>query len=395
MNYRELRRQVLLEGTTKTSEHLQVHLKKKNLRPGDFSVRELCEAYMGSEWVQNLHPKSGGRMTVTEADGSAVAYADFSGITGQIFYDQVHEGYESEENVFSQIVPTKPTSILDMEKIPNISRISDEFVVIGEGEDYPNFGVAQDYQHRASLEKRGGIISVSKEAILGDKTGMLLERCQGLGMILGTNREKRIIDAFIDENATAKSAVLGGHRYHWNDTTYATHQLTSPWINVATSNGLVDHTDIENAWLKLRAILDPYTGEPINIRPKHLVVTPQNAFTAWRILHTLDVRTHAGGYAQTGNLIDTNAPSPVKAFLGDLQLVTSQQLANRAATDSDWWLGDLAKVVQYASLWEILPEEAPKWTPLAFNRDIVVQHKISEMGRAWVRDPRWVVESRA
>ena len=66
--------------------------------------------------------------------------------------------------------------------------------------------------------------------------------------------------AFFVVNGGAKSAALGGHRYHWKGTSYGTYQTTTPWVNVATSAGLVDWTDVEAAWLLLAQMVDPYTG---------------------------------------------------------------------------------------------------------------------------------------
>lgn len=404
IDYRELARAKHHEGTGRARQILIESLGGdpgdprgifKDGPPDNFSIKHACEVFMGREFVDAMDPKRGSTVNLMEADGAAIAYSDFTGITGQIFFNEVHQGYEMEKDVFSQIVTTKNTNILDMEKIPGISMPSDEFVVIGEGEDYPNFGVSQDYQHRAALEKRGGIIQVTKEAIAGDKTGLLTGRCKELGKMLGRNKEKRIIDSVIDENTGAKSAVQGGHRYHWLDTAYATYQASTPYINLKTSNGLLDFTSINQAWLLLKAMTDPFTGEPIEIKIRHLVVTPTNAMTALRIKHTLDVRMHSGGYAVTGNLVDTRSESPLKDVIGDFKIVSSQLLAARAATDTDWWIGDIAEAVEYHSLWDVLTEEAPSFTEQSFRRDVVFQYKVSEMGRAWVKNPRYLCENNA
>lgn len=397
INYHELRQQVDLLGPEQTFRHLNEALEARHLHPTDFTIRELAEAFMGREWVDNLHPKRGRyqQASLLEADGTAVAYSHFGNITGQIFFNMIKEAYELPEFVFSKVIPTKGTTILDMEKIPGIADVGDEFSEIAEGDEYPNFGVSEDYQEIAAKRKRGGIVPVTKEAIFGDRTGVLLERCKKLGYWLGYNKEKRLIDVVIDENGGAVSATLGGHRYHWKGTSYATYQTSTPWDNVTTSNGLVDWTDVENAWLTLIGITDPYTGEPILQNPKHLVVTPQNLMTARRIMTATNVQTHSGGYATSGNLADTHAPSPLKAVMGDLEILSSQLLAARAATDTDWWMGDLSKAFAYFAAWDVLTEEAPVNSREAFQRDIVFQTKASEMGAAATIDPRVVQESRA
>lgn len=411
---RDIGRMVHHEGTTKTSEMLTRMLKDKHIRPDDISLAHLCESYMGREYMDSLNPTSGRtptfhtpttdhlsgqRAPLLEADTSSVSYANFAGITGQIFFTEINRGYELEEAVFDSIIESKSTNIFDMEKIPNITMPGDEFSVVGDTEDYPFFGVGQNYQHRAALEVRGGIIPVSKLAIKGDKTGMLLEQCKTLGKFLKINKEKRLIDAVIDSNTGAKSAVNGGHRYFWLDASYASYQTATPWINVAANNGLIDFTSINNAWVIQRAILDPFTGEPIDLKMRHLIVTPTNYFTAIRIKRTLEVRIHSGGYATSGNLVDTKSTDPVKEVVGDLRIVSSERLAQRLTTGSGlqttWWLGDLTEAIRYAEMWKVTTEEAPSYTEAAFKRDIIFQHKASEAGRAWWKDPRQLLESTA
>lgn len=393
---RELKRQVeLAKGDTlQLTEHLVEALKTKKLKPEDFSIRELAEAYMGSEWMQSLMPKSGryrGSRDLTEAD--AVRYSDFSSITGQLLFSKILEGYEDEALVFSQLVPSVPTDIQDMEKIPGLSNVGDEETIVGEAEDFPFVGFAEDYIEVASKRKRGMRIAITKEAIRGDKTGQLLDRARKLGYYDALNLEKRCIDAVIDENGGAVSAALGGHRYHWRGTSYGSFQTTTPWDNITTSNGLVSWTDVENALLTLRAITDPYTGEPINIKVKHLIVTPQNEMTARRILTATGTRTHEGGYAATGNLNEFTTGNPLSGY--NFQVVTSQLLATRAATDTDWWLGDIGRAVNRFVNWQQEIEEAGPNHPDSFARDIMMQVKVSVKDAVSVIDPRFLHESQA
>lgn len=391
INYRELAQQVKHLGRAKAVRNLTEALAEKHLRPEDFRIRELCEAFMGREFVQNLHPKSGRYVSLQEADGSAVAYGHFSNITGQIFFTMTKSAYENEEFVFSKVVPNKPTELMDIEKIPGITGIGDEASTVNEGDPYPFAGVSEDYQEVGAKLKRGFIVPVTKEAIFGDRTGFLLERCRKGGYWMGVNKEKRIIDALIDENTRAASIAAGGHRYHWKGTSYGSYQSSTPWANIKTSNALVDWTDVEGAELLLAAMVDPYTGEPILVKPTHIVVTPQNLHTARRIIGATNVQLHSGGYATSGNLVDTHSPNTLDTY----QILTSRLLAARAATDTDWWFGAPGEAVAYFENWGITPEEAPANSPDAFLRDIVNQFKISEKGDPFVMEPRVMVENQA
>lgn len=397
LSYRDLREEIQHNGSTQTTEYLTELLNKREIRPEDFSIREVAEAYMGREWVDNLHPKRGryyDRQALMEADGAAVSFADMSNVTGQIFFSKVKEAYENEEFVLSDIIPSIQSDILAMELIPSITVPSDEFTVVPEGGEYPNVGIGEDFQHRAAMQKYGSILPVTKECIFSDRTGLLLQNASKLGDALGVRKEKQLCDMLLDENAGAISATLGGHRYFWKNVSYSTY-VTTPWSNLVTSNGLVTYLQIEQAWLALVQITDPYTGEPIRIRPRHLVVQPTNLMTATRIKRTLNVQTHAGGYALTGNLADMHAPSPLNEVVGDLEIVHSQQLAARSARNTDWWLGDLTKAFAWYYAWDITEDEAPPNSREAFHRDIVFQKKVSMMSAAATMDPRYIVENRA
>lgn len=401
INYREIKSLVENLGERQASRYLENALESKKLRAQDFSIRELAEAFMGREWVDNLHPKRGRFVgqDVLEASGDAVAYSQFSHITGQLFFSMVKENFENEQFEFGKVIPTKPSDILSMEKIPGISGVGDEFSVIGEADEYPNFGVSEDYIEAAAKAKRGGIVPVTKEAIFGDKTGKLLDEAKKVGYYLGLNKEKRLIDTVCDENGGAVSAAVGGHRYHWKGTTYATYQTSTPWDNVTASNALIDYTDVENAWLTLVGITDPYTGEPILQKPTHIIVTPQNAMTAHRILTATGITAHMGNYPTSGQTapdIYTDSPSPLQHVgLSGLTVLTSQLLAARAATDTDWWFGAPGKAFVYLAAWDITTEDAPTNSPAAFRRDIVFETKVSEMGCAATLEPRIMTECQA
>jgi hypothetical protein len=397
INYQDLKQLVEMEGPEACERHLVDALENRHIQPSDFSIREMAEAFVGREWVDSFRPKSGRTVRLVEAD--AVSFSHFSNITGQVFFNEVKTAYADEEFVFSAVVPTTPSRILDAEKVPGLSGIGDEFDVVGEREEYPMVGFSEDYVEVAAKRKRGGIVAVTKEAILADLTGNLLSNARKIGFWLGLNREKRIIDAIIDENGGATSIVNGGHRYHWRGTTAATYQTSAAafpfYDNVTTSAGLVDWTDIDEAWRTLAAITDPYTGEPILIQPTHLIVTTQNLWTAARIVNATEVRNTTPGYATTGNPNQTDTRNPVQMVLGNLQVLSSRLLTARAATDTDWWLGNPQKAFRYFSIWDITPEESAQNSQDAFRRDIQMSFKISEMGCAATIEPRLMNESRA
>lgn len=396
INYRELKAQVDKNGRRWAAQHLTEAMDPKRanrLRPEDFSIRELAEAFMGREWVENLHPKRGRFVGLQEADTTAVSYTSFSNITGQIYFNAILEAYDQEDFVFSKIIPTKPTDLQDTEKIAGITGIGNEAEVVGENDPYPMVGVSENYIEVGAKQKRGHIVPVTKEAIFGDRTGLLLDRCKQVGYWLGYNREIRLIDVFLDENTGATSIVNGGHRYHWRGTSYATYQASTPWVNIKTSNGLYDYTSVAAAWLLLANMVDPFTGAPIMVQPDSIIVTPDKYWDAVRILHMTEVKSIVGGYATSGTPVQSGGPNPINFVLPSMNLITSRLLKQRAATDTDWWVGNPRRAFAYFSNWDITPEESPSGSSEAFHRDVVLQLKASEKGTAATMEPRLMVEN--
>lgn len=342
------------------------------------SWQRLIEEFFegGSEYVRGCNPEYGGSgtsLTQLMEAGDAVTSAMFANITGQIIYAETMAGFDDEVFVFSDIVPNVPTKF-NGEVIPGMGRMGDVAEVIPEGKPYPRAGLNEDWIQTPTTQKRGMMIDLTREAIFFDRTGLLLERAREIGRWLGYNKEIRLINAFIDENATA-------HRYNWKGTVYATYQTSTPWDNVTASNALADWTDIDAAEQTLSAILDPNTGTPILNIPRHVVVARQNLYTARRIINATEVRVGDGASVTT----QTIGRNPIET---PYQIVSSQLLAAQLATDTDWFLGDISKQLRYMENFPMQVQQAPVNTGDMFERDIEASWKAGERGAAVVVEPR-------
>ena len=383
INYRELKRQAELNGAEATVNHLTEALENRDLRPEDFSIRELAEALIpdGREWVQSMNPRHGDSMFLQET--GAVKNSSFSNITGQIVYSKVLQGFESEQFVFSGEVETVPT-VFNGERVPGIGGMGDEFERVDEGQPYPLIGPSEDYIDTPATTKRGGIVALTKEAIFFDRTNRLMEEARRIGEFYGLNKEKRVIDAIIDENAGAASIRAGGHRYHWRGTSFATFFATSnQWLNQSATTALVDWTDVEALELLLAAITDPNTGEPVMVLPDAIIVTPTLMHTARRIISATEIR-HGPQGATGATAVTANSPN----VLDNYRILSSRLLATRLATDTDWFLGNVRRAVAYMENWPATVTQAPANSEDDFKRDIVMQWKVSERGAAVVQEPR-------
>ena len=382
IKYRELKRRYELDGAQKTVDHLSESLREKHLRAEDFSIRDLAETLVpdGHHWVRQLDPRSSSGVNVMES-GDGVDVTAFLNITGQVIYSKIMDAYRQDAFVMSKLVDSIPTKF-DGEKIPGVARISDQIDEVPPGMPYPHLGFGEDYIETPSTTKRGFIVPVTKEAIFFDRTHLVLSRAAEVGEILGLNKEKRLLDLLIGVT----------NNYKWRGTSFNTYQASTPWVNVITSNALVDWTNVDAAEQLFADILDPNTGEPVLVSASTVLVMPAYRHAANRVFHAAEIH-----YTASGSATNTIAANPLSTYR-----VVESRLAYRrvlssgvAAVDAKkwWFIGDFTKAFAYMENWPITVTQSPLSSEADFNSDIVVRFKASERGAAAVMNPRYVVKN--
>lgn len=387
INVRELSQMYAGLGARETcrriSQLLEMNMNGQpgGLAPSDFSIRDLAEALVpdGREWVRSMDPRNASSVL----ESGAVDSTAFSNITGQLLINQLMRSYQSEEFIFSQLVPTVPTR-LSGEKVPGITGIGDKAQEVKEGMPYPSAGVGEDYIETPATAKDGVIVGITKEAIFFDRTGMLLQQASQVGEALGIKKEKSIIDVFI--------GAINNHK--WKGTSYNTYQTSTPWINklAGAGNALVDWSSVELAENLYDEMVDPNTGEPILITAMQLIATPSKRHTINRILNATEIR-----YTASGSATETIAANPMSStgYRGiTSRLLYSRLKAEGATADqakATWFLGDIAKAFAYMENWPITVTQAPNNSEAEFTSDIVARFKASERGVAASMNPRYMV----
>lgn len=349
------------------------------VKADEFSVRDLFEALVpdGREAIRYLDPRHQSLQT-TESVNSTL----FSAITGQIIYSKILEAYESEDFVFSRLIDDVPTNFLDGEKIPGMTRIGDDAQIVAEGAQFPRSEFGQEYIETPATVKRGNIVSVTKEAVWSDRTGLILRRAGEVGEWLGANKEKRLVDV----------AIGAVNNYKRNGVAVNTYQTSTPWIN-DHANVLVDWTDIENSELLMSDIVDPNTGEPISLTGTDIVVGPYKFRTAMRIAGASEVRHIANNIETAGSNPVGGAFMPIRSSYLTSRVVS--QLSQTASNAKEWWLhGNFKKAFAYMQAYPITTVQAPQNSYLEFERDIVSEYKTSERGVAVVMDPRYIIRNK-
>jgi len=383
IKYRELKRMYELDGPAKTVKNLQESLQKGELKPEDFSIRELAEATLSPERVRQMDPRSGGVCMLEAGDG--VDVTAFSNITGQLVMTTVLEAYEQEAFVLSGLVQTIPTR-LDGERIPGLGRISDDISEVRPGMPYPNLGFGEDYIDTPQTTKRGFIVPVTREAVFFDRTNLVLGRASEVGEVLGLNKEKRLLDLLVGvtNNYTWKGAA-----YNTYSTTGAATAPDGNWINQMTDE-LVDWTDVDAAEQMFANILDPNTGEPVLVQATTVLVTPAYRHAAHRIFNAAEIK-YTSGPVQTVAANPLGNYTVVESRLAYRRLIAANIAAS--AAQKYWFIGDFSKAFAYMENWPLTVTQAPIGGEADFNQDIVIRFKASERGAAAVINPRYVVKS--
>lgn len=376
---------------------LREAFKAKQLRASEFDLGEAFSECFGFGEYEACRRDNRRSLTgVMEAAGAVTTNA-FANITGQIVYSAYMESYEAPEFVFKGLIPEITTVNLQGEKVAGIKGLGDETQVVAENDPYPLVGTSEDYIETPALQKRGFIVPVSREAILADRTGLLLERCNRVGHWMGYNDELRAIDCIVDRGGGAVSAKSGGHRYHFRGNsiaTYGDNSGTHNWDNLSASTGLVDYSDFEAMELLLAAMADPGTGVVTGAyrgAAQHVLVCTANVHTVQQVLQAQWIRVAAGGYATSGNLPSRQSPNTLQTY----QVVTSPIFDTRNNLTTDWFLGNVSKAFRKMVAWKNEVTTAPAGSEAEFTRDVVFQVKGSQMDAYTTFDPRFMCKATA
>jgi len=355
----------------------------------DFSVQEhFIEAFGYEEFRHCRSANEINLRRLMEAAG-AVSTSAFLNIQGQYLFTTFMDAYEDPEFVFTRLIPKRNGRVPGFEKIPGIQRMGDETQIVGEGKDYPIIGTGEDWINFTEPDKKGGIVPITKEAIFYDLTGLLISRCSEVGRMYGIQLEIAAVDCVIDENVT-------GHRLNWKGTTIATYGDSSGshnWDNLEASNALTDWETLNKPYLLLRAMRDPYTGLPTMFQPKHLVVDSTLEMQAIGVIAAPYSRQHVGGYTTNANRNEQEFPNPFSKF--GINVVASNYVGYRMATDTNWFIGDISKAFVRNEHFPMEVTQAPANSEDDFKRDIVAQYKVSGKMKYETPQPRAMVKNTA
>jgi len=369
-------------GMAGVVRELQEGFETGRLHISQLSLRDLWRNLVpeGRSLLERMENRKSGGLTLLEA-GNAVDTTAFSNTTGQIIYNAVIQAFNQQPMLWKDCCETMQTQFLDGERVAGIGQVGDKFEIVDQGMPYPTVGLNEEYVDAPPPTKRGAIIPVTREMVIADRTGLLMQRCNGLGEWLAWNKEKRVLDVVFGVTNNYKRLGTASNTY-----------LTSGAYINQQANPLVDWRSLNAAYLLFDAITDPNTGEPILIQPDTIIVPSALLMDANRILHATQVRVGDGNSASTATYSDNPAG---KGWYGGPQpkVLASAYVKSRTSSASTWFLGSPKKSFKYSEVWGIETTQAPANSFYEFDRDIQYQFRVSEMGVAWAYEPRYMTKN--
>ena len=355
----------------------------------------LGDAHIDGSPPQNLFEAAslGHARMLREAD-FGVRATGFLDITGQLIFSSIRESFEAEAPVFAPLIGQEKSAFLDAERVPEVVPLSDaDIQPTAEGQRIPEVELGEAFYTLPAKQKRGGIVSLTKELLFAMQATKLNETLRKKSAAIGTAAARQVENEIID--------VITGttNNYVRNGTAENTFQLANS-INDAVGTTLVDWTDVEAAIRLFDDLTHPDTGESLAMSDSGLFIlcSPALLYSANRITRATDIRTDTNEAA--GNTKqEFIAPNP----LPPLQVASSrrykQRLVNQggftaAQADGLWILCNPKLFVSWIENWGITLEQQAAQSNAGFERDIEARWKATYRGVAAVRERRAAVRQR-
>jgi len=355
------------------------------LRPEDFSIRNLAAEFImdrdgnpiGLRGLESLC----GSQRFLEGDG-ALASSAFAAITGQVVNAAIQEGYRLPAFALSGAVPVLPGRT-EQARIVGVSLplAEGKSLEVQQGQEYPSLGMYDEYALTPRTVKRGALVAITKEAVLADDTGQILDQARRLGEIIGLQKETALVDYAIGAVSNCVTERRVGDSSEVTSNLFLT---SGRWVNQQV-NALADWTDFDDAEALFLGITMPGSGRPPILVERTVLVPPQLRSRVARILSATETRSGSTNVVVAGNPMAGLGVQMIASELVYTRLVASGVAGATAA--GTWFYGDLRRALRYYENWPLTVEEDRSREP-SFTHDVLVRFKASEKGTPVVVEPR-------
>ncbi len=168
----------------------------------------------------------------------------FANISRSVVLTEVMQGYSSVDKVGPNLVRTVPTPGRRTGQIGR-STFGEQPKEVGENEDYPKVGLLEKYVTFEN-KKYGLALELSKEAVMEDQTGTVLDNAQSVGRRLAEMEEDITLQAITDQTGY-ESYYPAGTQTALFSTTASPQSKTQTPANNQIVNALTDWTDFDLA----------------------------------------------------------------------------------------------------------------------------------------------------
>jgi hypothetical protein len=357
-------------------------LNEGKLTSDDLSYHELadaCGVLPRLRHMNELRRPIGHVSAALEESNPGVGTNLFQIVTGELIGRQVIAGYEEDSGFIGDRLATILPSRLRNQKIAGFKALAGP-TEVPEGHPYEESTFEEKYV-TTEESKQGRVLSINEELIVFDQTGEINRRARALGYYLRQERERTIVRAVTDADASA-----GKYVYRPNgagEALYNSDGSNRNWVGAGntTSTGfnaavpLVDWTDIEEVlYYRATEVTDDRidgTPRPL-VAPVRQILVPENLRgTALSIVNSTEVTITNGDH-------QTQVANPVKGLVEVLSSPFIDEQGGQAV--NDWYLGDFAKQFVWTEIWPIQTFLQRGDSPAAFERDVVMRVKVRYYG---------------
>ena len=364
-------------------------LNEKQLTPDDFSYYELaaaCGVLPKLKGLRESRLSFDARLSsvdatshlLSETSGS-VGTTLFQVVTGELISRKVLEGYEDQTGFIGDKLVTVLPSKVRNARIAGFKALGGP-TDVNEGQPYDESTFAEKFVTTAE-SKQGRILSITEELIAFDQTGEIHRRAMALGYYLRQERERTIVRAVTDADASSgtyvyRPAGTGQSLYNANGSNrnyVGPGNTTSTAFNAAIP--LHDWTDVEEV-LHFRATQvkdDRIDGSPRPIvAPVRQVLVPEALRgTARSVINSTEVTVATeDGQTRFANPISGIAEVLASPFIDE----------QGAAASRDWYIGDFRRQFIWSEIWPVQTFLQQADSEAAFERDVVLRVKARYFG---------------
>ena len=358
--------------------------KPGGVKPHEFSLRNLAAYFVTVDGEPIGHDllEDWAKQHLVE---SAVSSTAFAAITQRIVNAAVREGYQYPDTPLSRLVPTIPTRSRDTRVInftlPLIDGKSTEYA---EGQDMVAVGLMTEYVKSLPLTKRGIRLPITRESILYDETGQILDAARRVGESVAIEKE-RLLTQFA--TGLVSNCVIERRKIDSGEVTSNLFLTSGRWTN-QQANPMTDWTDFDDSENLVLQNTVPGTTVPVMLVNRFVLVPPQLRSTVNRILNATEVRSGTSNVVAAANPLANMGIQPIVS-----PLVWSEQVAagtTSSVAAATWFYGDLLQAMRYLEVWPLEVTESRDDTVLR-RADILVEFQAREAGIPVIVEPRvWV-----